>query len=396
MAVYYINPEYGSDENSGLNEDCPLKSHQNLNILPGDKVLFKRGSFVRDALWNVSGEEGCPITYSAYGEGENPVFCGSVDVSCEKDWKEIEENIWQCTKYLETEVCNFVFNQQECGALRWDRSKLINQGDWWDNCYGMDEEKPDPEKHVVLLYSKINPSKYYGHIECVLRSHRELANTGHDMIISDLTFRNNGVHGIAGEKGARNLQIINCRFEYIGGNVWNKEREIRFGNAIEFWDVAENVLVEHCVFYEIYDSGITHQGYHDSCKPAQNMVCRNNIFMKCGMSAYEQRDVLPKSACFEHNVCADAGKGFSGLGEEVPRNSEIWPEPMGHHVFLWRIDKPTENACFEIKNNIFMEAPYGKAMYAIIAKEAQEQINFTENLFYVDELLFSKKEGAIG
>ena len=85
------------------------------------------------------------------------------------------------------------------------------------------------------------------------------------MIISDLEFRNNGLHGIAGEEGGRNLCVENCRFTKIGGAVWDKKQKIRFGNAFECWNAAENVEVKHCVFDDIYDSAVTHQGGAD-CK----------------------------------------------------------------------------------------------------------------------------------
>ena len=36
----------------------------------------------------------------------------------------------------------------------------------------------------------------------------------------------------------------------------------------------------------------------------------------------------------------------------MPRFSEIWPEPMGHHAFMWRMKAPTEGGHQEIKNKI--------------------------------------------
>lgn len=385
MAVYYVDPVDGKETNSGLQESAPVKSNRELHIIPGDTVLFKRGSLIRDALWNVDGEKGNSVTYGAYGEGENPVFCGSVDVSEAGDWEEVSENVWRCTKELPTEVCNFVFEQAYCGALRWEKEELREQGDWWDNCFGYGNQNRACEDHMVLLYSQKNPGECYGHIECVQRMHRSLARNGHNIRILDCTFRNNGVHGIAGEAEPDNVTIKNCRFEFIGGSVWSKELKIRFGNGVECWNAAENITVEHCVFYEIYDSGFTHQGGGSSCKPAKNVACCNNIFIKCGMAAYEQRDKLPESLRFCGNLCMDAGKGFSGLGEVMPRKSEIWPQPMGHHVFLWRIPQTTPNARFEIKNNVFLDAPYGAAIYSIIAKEAEKQIDIDYNFYYMKE-----------
>lgn len=346
--------------------------YKNLDLKEGDTVLFKRGTFIRDRLYNKSG-----VSYGAYGEGENPTFCGSVDLKNDL-WKETEKNIWKYMGELETEVCNFIFNNEFCGTLRWEKEELCEQGDFWDNCFGVNEKKLKVENHELYLYSEKNPSLFYDSIECVLRNHRQLAEMGQNMTFSDINFINNGVHAIAGEEPAKNIHIKNCTFKYIGGSVWSKEQKIRFGNAVECWDIAENIIIENCVFDDIYDSATTHQG-GKKCEPARNFIVKNNIFRKCGMGAYEQRDLMPLYAEFVGNVCEKAGEGFSALGEEMPRRSEIWPQPMGHHVFLWRIEKITENGGIKIENNVFGDAIYGKAIYSIIDKEAQKQLVINNN-----------------
>lgn len=384
MAAYYIDPVGGSANAAGTSAAQPRLTHRDLNIQPGDTVLFKRGSLIRGALGNVQGTEGNPVTYGAYGEGENPAFSGSVDVSREENWEAVpgSPNVWRCLGPLTTQVCNFVFNNAFGGALKWEREALSARGDWWDSAFGQYEVRP--EEHTVLLYCEENPAKAFQHIECVLVVHRNLAVMGHDIVLENLTFKNNGVHGFSGTNG-KNVIARNCRFEFIGGCVWSKELRIRFGNGVEFWNSAENAVIEHCVFYDIFDSGVTHQGEHGKCLPAKNLVFRNNLFVRCGMAAYEQRDVLPLDAQFVGNVCADAGRGFSHYGTELPRSSEIWPQPMGHHIFLWRIDGPTENARFALRENVFMDAPYGAAIYSIIDRAAEAQTDVDSNTYCMRE-----------
>lgn len=354
------------------------ENYKKLNLKNGDTVLFKRGMFVRGKLENIEG-----VDYGAYGDGDKPTFCGSHDLSDKSAWKELEPNIWQCTKPLKTEVCNYIFNNSDsCGTLRWKREDLKEQGDFWDNCFGLDEtnikNKQAYDNHIALIWSKGNPAEYYSHIECVTRDTRYLANMVSNTVISDISFINNGVHAIAGLNASKNIVIKNCNFRFIGGCVWSEELEIRFGNAIECWDVCENVTVENCTFYNIYDSAITHQG-GDDCEIADRLIIRNNVFEKCGMGAYEQRDLMPRYAEFCNNVCKDAGEGFSKLGEIMPRKSEIWPEPMGHHIFLWRIDNPTKDGGILIENNVFGDAPYGKAIYARISPDAKKQLIIKNN-----------------
>lgn len=98
------------------------------------------------------------------------------------------------------------------------------------------------------------------------------------------------------------MTVRRCSFIFIGGAVWNRQLRIRFGNAIEFWEYGENILIEDCYFNNIYDSCITEQG-SDNCQPAKNLVMRNNLFINYGMGAYEGRDRMLVDSVFENNLC---------------------------------------------------------------------------------------------
>lgn len=382
MAIYYIDPMIGSNQNDGLSEEFPLKSNENLIPKPGDSVLYKRGSFIRGWLNNRSGEEGKPILYGAYGEGELPVFCGSLDLKDESLWTEESENIWYTDALGTDEAGNFIFDNGECGILKWEKEDLCQQGDFYDDNFGC-RNQGILVPHRLYFYSKGNPAHFYHQLEVAVCGHRTLANNGHDMIFENLRFIRIASHGISGDKPSRNITVKNCEFEYIGGMVWSKERQIRFGNAIETWDVGENISVKGCRFCEIYDSAVTHQG-SKHCEPGKNLDFSDNVFIKCGMGAFELRDRMPIHSKFNNNICIDAGLGFSHQGIELPRNSEIWPQPMGHHIFMWRVEQPTEGGNLEIKNNIFCNAPHGAAIYSIISVEAEAQAQIEGNIYYTD------------
>ncbi len=394
MAVYYIDPQNGTAENGGLLPEYPVKRETDITLQPGDTVLFKRGSFIRDFLHNVNGEDGNPITYAAYGEGEKPVFCGSVDCSDPTLWTEIAPNVWS-TDALNSELGNIVFNNGEyCGTLRWTANELTEQGDFFDNSFGCSEQHLDfPKTHRVYLYSEKNPGEYYSHIECVIYGNRILATAGQNQIIRDLCFTHSGVHAIAGAANCRNFKVENCDFSYIGGCAWNGEMKIRFGNGVEMWDTCDNVEVIGCTFDEIYDSAVTHQGYGRDCKQADRLIIRNNSFSRCGMAAYEQRDKMPLYAEFCQNTCLEAGNGFSKNGEVMPRSSEIWPQPMGHHIFLWRIDVPDEQGKLIIADNNFGSAVYGAAIYSIICRESENQLTIQNNRYSGQMLLTARMHG---
>lgn len=378
--IYYIDPHYGTVGADGLSPEKARTTYTDLALQPGDTVLFRRGSFIRDILYRTAGAPGAPITYGAYGEGENPVFCGSVDVSDPEMWEEIRPYIWQYKGTLENEVCNFIYdNGRIGGTLRWEEAFLCAQGDWYDSSMGYSERSVGEKKpQRVLVWSDGNPGKVYSHIECAVWGKRWMAVNRDWTITEDLCFWGSGVHGMAG--GADNVIIRRCSFCFIGGAVWNRQLRIRFGNAIEFWDHGENILIEDCYFNNIYDSCITHQGTR-RCKPAERFVMRRNLFVNYGMGAYEGRDKMPISMEFSDNVCLCAGGGFTGFGDTKPRKSEIYPQPMGHHIFMWRIEKAEPNASFTVANNKFFDAT-GAAVYAIIAPEADAQMNLSGNLYY--------------
>ena len=390
MAIYYVDASDGSNDNSGLSEYEALKDDGEIILKPGDTVLYKRGTLIRGVMHNVGGEEGAPITYSAYGEGDAPTFSGSIDLGDADLWSEEEKNLWVYKGEPDDEIGNFIFNGgSECGTLRWTKEECVCQGDFYDNCFGFRNVKKEvTSTHKTYLYSVKNPALFYDSLEGAFFADRIMVNNGHDMIIENFRFINAGVHVLAGARDSKNLLIRNCVFEHIGGGVWDAENKIRYGNAVEFWDVAENIEVTDCIFNDIYDSGVTHQGM-EKCQPCVNVNFHHNVFIKCGMAAYEQRDKLPLDAKFNDNICVDAGEGFSRQGEIMPRFSEIWPQPMGHHIFLWRIDEPTENGHLEIKNNIFCNAPYGAAIYSIICEEAEDQIETEGNTYYTDNKMLA-------
>lgn len=380
MSTYYIDIINGDNYSDGMRIERPRRDYKNIALKAGDEILFKRGTFVREPLYLKGGSCSAPIIYGAYGEGKNPTFCGSIDVSGAENWVQVGPCLWECAHRLPSEACNFIFDHGDtCGALRWEKEELSQQGDFWDNRFGLGEKRAMYPDQSVILYSESNPGEMYDHIECVVYGYRKMGELSSNMIIENINFINSGVHGLAGF--GSNIHIKQCGFHFIGGGVWNKDLKIRFGNGVEFFNIAKNISVENCVFNDIYDSGVTHQG-DAACEVAENVSFNNNVFIKCGMAAYEGRDYVPVNMEFNNNICLDAGDGFSKLGETMPRKSEIWPQPMGHHVFLWRMNGKSENGRLEIDGNVFGAAKYGAAVYSLASEEAETQIELTNNTHY--------------
>ena len=389
MATYYIDHIGGNDTLDGLSPDNARKNYIDIDLSAGDTVLFKRGSFYRDKLY----AQGY-VTYGAYGEGAKPTFCASVDVSDPSDWIATDkENVWKCAKPILGDVGNIAFNDGECNAtFRWNLEDLSAQGDFYDGqCVTGDRIEEKTFNTDFYLYSVGNPANVYSHIEAISYNKRHLVSATDGMTFESLRFINSGVHGIQGV--GDNITVRDCDFENIGGCAWSRHLEIRFGNGFEIWDHGDNILIENCTFKNVYDSCVTHQGPGENTKTAKNFICRGCTFDTFGMAAFEYRDKLPIDSSFTDNVCLNAGCGFAMLGEALPRKSEIWPQPMGHHIFMWRIPEASEGGNLVIKNNYFGPAPVGAAIYSIISPEAEAQVTVDCNKYTRNDILLNRWGG---
>lgn len=379
--IYYIDNALGDDQNSGTKENAPKKSYQELDIKPGDKILFHCGSVYREKLVPVSGTPEAPVTYSSYGEGEQPLFTAYFDIGKPENWVETEKNLWRCTAELPNVTCNLVFDGGEKPAsFCFSKENVTAQGFFYDNYIRKAKEEEWEEKQQLVMYSTANPGVFYQDIKWV-GANWHLAELKPYVNYENLAFMYSGIHALSG-RGQGNL-IKNCSFRFIGGARWRVKDTIRFGNAIESWMAADDIEICHCFFDNIYDSCVTHQGSSE-CANAVNINIHDNLFQNYGMAAYEVRDKMPVNSSFHHNICVNAGEGFSENSVNMPRSSEIWPEPMGHHLFLWRIGDGTGRERLEIKHNLFYNAKYGAAIYARISENAQKSLDIDHNIYYTE------------
>lgn len=370
--VYYVDNIRGDDSNDGLSALKPKQDYLKLNIVDGDTVLFKRGSIYRSRLNTVSGSFGLPVIYDAYGSGSKPVFLGSQFISDEDMWVKVKRNVWRYSGILEGEPGNLIFdNGSSCGELRWSENLLKHQGEWlFDEVDG---------NFRLFIYSVKNPAIAYSSIECALDCGGCLCTAEHDVILRNVCFENCSSHGFSST--CQRITLEKCVFRYIGGGVVDRDKQLRYGNAVNLWNFAFDVSIRKCLFDNIYDSGIAQRGDSD-CEPFVNMLFENNLFVNCGLSAYEVRDRVPINSLFSKNICVNAGGGFSSLGEKKPRKSEIWPNPVGHHIFVWRINKVTDGGSLEITHNTMCDDPLGATIFSLAAPEPEEQLSINFNRYY--------------
>ena len=113
MATYYVDNTINTSSGTGLTPSNAVQSYRELSLKSGDTVLFKRDCIFRDTIVSPNGEPAQKITWDAYGEGANPKFLGSVNISDSNDWHMISDNIWEYQRQLSSEVCNLIFNNSD-------------------------------------------------------------------------------------------------------------------------------------------------------------------------------------------------------------------------------------------------------------------------------------------
>jgi len=233
--TYYVDASGGNDFNDGLSPETAWKTISKVNSMdfkPGDTILFKRGEIWREQLIvPSSGEEGRPITFGAYGEGEKPKITGA-DVI--RDWSGPDGN----GEYTKTGLGNTRVFFEDGVRLNRGIHGTLAPGEW-DYARGTLYWRPSDdvlEGHVTeagqrdgCLYIE---NKSYINLEDLIFSGGNNRNTieasggGVEIVscshiyIKNCVFRNNYFYGI-GISESSNIEIVNCEGSYNHGSAIN-------------------------------------------------------------------------------------------------------------------------------------------------------------------------------
>lgn len=337
--TYYFDAVNGRDTNIGICESKPLKSldlMKRLKLKSGDTVLLKTDGVFRGRLVCQKG-----VTYGSYGEGEMPVIMPSTDASGERKWKKTDyENVWKFRKKIDKDAGNIIFDGEKTGI------KIAAKINGYEG--KVDELKNDLEFYhgddeYVYLYSVENPAKRFKSIEIATRIYGIELTDG--VTIDSLKVLYAGSHGI-GASDADNITVKNCEVGFCGGSL--QYEGVRFGNGVQFWSSGNNITVENCHVYEIYDAGLTFQASEGGI--FKNITFKNNLVEKCTYSIeyFTHGDGYFENILIDNNYLKNAGYGWG-----VQR-----PDPVHtSHINSWYShDNKAYN--FVISNNILQCCPY--------------------------------------
>lgn len=313
--AYYISAD-GNDDNNGLTPETAWQTIQKLAqeaggwgregiLKPGDAVFFRRGDIFRDQNFHL-GTVG--LTFSAYGEGEKPIFTSSSENgSGTEKWELIYQDdagkkIWKFYRNM-SDVSRVVLNNGEALTTRiyefYDGNGYISceATGWWmheaegvtllDDLLPLEESMTKdltiisrPERIPGLDYIECsvgplylrcdsgNPGELYDSIE--FTEYAEAANIylcASDCVFDNISFRCNGKCSIQPDnwKENQNTVIQNCEFAYSGGSVIFYRHREDGATVVEaqgdgIYNVVRNALIQNNYFHDMTSTAVTYEG----------------------------------------------------------------------------------------------------------------------------------------
>ena len=339
--TFYVAAD-GDDAADGLSPETAWKSLDRVNdaVLGfADSVLFRRGDVFRGHLEPQSGSPEHPVYYGAFGEGVKPVLEPSWDASSDSDWVKAGRRLWKCVKPSRDELGNVILNHGRKGCARKvDSPDQLGGRDLYF-CWVREEG-------ALYMVSRRNPARRFKSIEMAEKQHVIAETDCHDLVYENLWLRYGAAHGIGGERVKR-ITARGLDISYIGGStlyIDDTGHGVRYGNGIEFWSAAEDVLVENCRIWEIWDAAMTNQSNIDGVLQ-KNITWRGNEVWNSEYSYeyWQQGDgARTENVLVENNVFRDAGRGWG--------HKQRW-NPNAAHLMLY--DTTAETAGFEVRGNEF-------------------------------------------
>ncbi len=342
--VYHVSADGKGDSSATEGTEAnPYSFEEFLNgaFTPsnGDAVLFKRGDVFRGTFQTVTND----AFYGAYGTGAKPQILGSAKNYAKESWVSEGNNIYSISGF-NADIGIITFDDKEFGFKKAAMSEVLAHLDFY---YNYNEKK-------IYIYLDKAPTEYKD-IEIGSREYIIVVpENSENVTIDNLCVKYGSAQGIEVLDGNVGVKVANCEIGYIGGAY--HYGTLRYGNAIEFWRASKDALVENNWIYQIYDTGITHQG--DGDYSAENLVFNENLIEYCGMGSIEYwlgykvnedgslQTPWIKNVTYSNNICRFAGYCWGGYQR---------PDKVSTHIRS-DINCPNPAYNFKITGNIFDQA----------------------------------------
>lgn len=326
--VYYVDADYGSDNNNGTSPQTAWKTLTKVNtaaLVSGDMVLFKRGCVWRMPKGNTHAlfcKQG--VIYGAYGgSGSKPIIDCSVYNYKNRTWTEDSPGIWKTIiKHNDITVSAdsvgiIVYNYgSKVGNMVLSKDDLATAQD--GDFFNQTPNGADGGDGYVYVKCNQNPSNRYSSIEIGQKRFGIELKT--DVTLNNICVKYGGAHGIHGGSLV-NVAISYCDVYYIGGSYSNN---VRYGNGIEFGQGARNCRVKDCHIKECYDAGLTFQNWSGSTNKIESIGFSGNLIENCnyGIEWFAPTETEINGVYISHNIICNSGYGW-GYDERIGYGQNI-------------------------------------------------------------------------
>jgi parallel beta-helix repeat protein len=344
--TYHVDATNGDDSNPGTSEATAWKTISKVNsssFNPGDSILFKRDEVWREQLIvPSSATSGQPITFGAYGTGDNPVISAADLVT---NWTQHSGDIYKAS--LSTECHRVFYGATELMENDGNYASLGNNEWDWDRDY---------------LYINIGQNPTGETIEATQRDYCLGTSSAKDYITIQnlyLKYNNDNAKGVIHSHwGSDYWSIDNCILEYgygygfrtIGGDG------ITFTNNIVRYNKLDGVEARshdksggNYNYNTVYENG----GGGGFVVTIQNATfSHNTIYNGIGHGFYVYNDFNGGNGCtFEYNEVYDMSSSGIRLSADncIVRYNYFHDNPYG----IYLIDSESSCDGNKIYYNIF-------------------------------------------
>lgn len=202
--VYYVDATLGVDTNDGLTPDEPWRTVAKVNArtnVAGDIIKFKCGETWREQITAGQGGTvaGGQITYTNYGTGNLPRFCGGDLVT---GFSDLGSNKWEAALSASTSPLAVLFNGSIRGRRRASVAALVQEYDFFWTA------------NVLTVYATSDPDSRYSTIEASIRTSGFSATAKNYLTIDGLSCEVGQGDGIAISTSGTGIIIKNCSAKY--------------------------------------------------------------------------------------------------------------------------------------------------------------------------------------
>ena len=424
--AYYVSPN-GNDSNDGLSPDSPWKSMEKVSTASlkyGDAVFFERGG-----KWNGKLNMQTGVTYSAYGEGEKPVWTGSpLDAAESSKWSYYADTadggkiwkysdkltdcgvlildgytiarkaypVWNGSKYITSDGKRTFDLKKDLSADLMYCSRLDLKGLSTLPCTVWNENRTGD---LFFRCDKGNPGEVFSTIEIGLGTDMITASTDGYNTVDNICFRCFAMSGM-GPKCHDLYQY--CESCWCGGQVQTYSCEdgtyitgVSGGGALLF---GQNIIARNNYIHDCENKGmcVVNNGESHDNLDRHDILAENNIVERCGNSVYMLTLSIPDDVNAVFEDITFRGNYFINSGKGWRAHSQMWigngfgSSGSGCEGVLMQHIERTGTVTFD--NNLFYQ-PKGSciSIYTGSGREKNDSATFKNNryicrsgsLFYV-------------